>query len=73
MEEKIKNKAQEIYPVCEKPECFTAFLQGATLGKKETIESAIKWLDENYLNAYEGTWNQIKEQFLRDFKEAMEK
>lgn len=34
----IKDIAQEIYPVEEKAECHTAFLQGAEHGNKQAIQ-----------------------------------
>lgn len=73
MNNKIKNKAQEVYPVTEKAECYTAFLQGANSAKKEVIEYTIKWLENiDYDMVY---WNFengfLKERFIRDFKEAI--
>lgn len=39
---------------------------------KTMIEKACEWLEENYYNVYQGTWQEIKEQFINDFKKAME-
>ena len=36
----IKEKAQEIYPVEEKAECYTAFLEGAEHGHRQAIQFA---------------------------------
>lgn len=35
----IKDIAQEMYPVEEKAECYTAFLEGAEQGNKQAIQS----------------------------------
>lgn len=73
MKEQIKNKAQEIYPISDNAECFTAFMQGANFTKKEVIEFATKWFENiDYDMVY---WNFengfLKEQFIRDFKEVI--
>lgn len=39
---------------------------------KTMLEKACEWLEENYYNVYQGTWQEIKEQFINDFKKAME-
>ena len=74
MNDKITGKAQELYPISEKAECYTAFLQGASVAQQELIEKACEWLDENLYNPkYEkGTWKESKEQFINEFRKAME-
>jgi hypothetical protein len=74
MKEQIINKAQEIYPIADNAECYTAFLQGASMTHKELIEKACNWLEDNLYNPkYEkDTWKESKEQFINDFRKAME-
>lgn len=48
------------------------FKDGAKWADKTMLEKACKWLEENYYNVYQGTWQEIKEQFINDFKKAME-
>lgn len=74
MNDKIKEKAQELYPISENAECYTAFLQGASVAQQELIEKATLWLDENLYNPkYEkGTWKESKSQFIDTFRKAME-
>jgi hypothetical protein len=74
MNNKIKNRAQEVYPVTEKAECYTAFLQGASVAQQELIYNACNWLEDNLYNPkYEiGTWKESKSQFIDDFRKAME-
>ena len=64
----IKEKAQEIYPVEEKAECYTAFLEGADCGNKQAIQfvtdllvSAFEkgFLSENEINK---VFNALKEE-----------
>lgn len=49
-----------------------AFTKGAEWADKTMIDKACQWLEENYYNIYQGTWQEIKEQFIDDFKKAME-
>lgn len=74
MNDKIKRKAQELYPISENAECYTAFLQGASVAQQELIEKACEWLNVNlYSPKYEkGTWKESKEQFINEFRKAME-
>ena len=46
MNDKIKGKAQELYPISENAECYTAFLQGASVAQQELIEKACEWLED---------------------------
>lgn len=71
MNEKIKAKAQALYPPQEKASEYVAFLRGAKWADKARVEKACQWLEENYYNIYQGTWQEIKKQFINDFKEAM--
>ena len=48
------------------------FKDGAKWADKTMLEKACEWLEENYYNVYQGTWQEIKEQFINDFKKAME-
>ena len=74
MSNKIKGKAQELYPISENAECYTAFLQGASVAQQELIEKACNWLNVNlYSPKYEkGTWKESKEQLINDFSKAIE-
>lgn len=74
MRDEIKEKAQELYPISENAECYTAFLQGALVAQQELIYNACNWLDENLYNPkYEkDTWKESKSQFIDDFRKAME-
>ena len=74
MSNKIKGKAQELYPISENAECYTAFLQGASVAQQELIEKACNWLNVNlYSPKYEkGTWKESKEQLINDFGKAIE-
>lgn len=74
MRAEIKEKAQELYPISENAGCYTAFLQGASVAQQELIEKACEWLNENlYSPKYEkGTWKESKEQFINEFRKAME-
>lgn len=45
---------------------------GVRFADKTMIDKACQWLEENYYNVYQGTWQEIKEQFINDFKKAME-
>ena len=74
MIDEIKEKAQELYPISENAECYTAFLQGASVAQQELIEKACNWLNVNlYSPKYEkGTWKESKEQFINEFRKAME-
>ena len=72
MNEKIKSKAQELYPIESHANEHTALLQGAKWADKARVEKACQWLEENYYNIYQGTWQEIKKQFINDFKKAME-
>lgn len=74
MNDKIKEKAQELYPISENAVCYTAFLQGASVAQQELIEKATLWLNENlYSPKYEkGTWKESKEQLINEFRKAME-
>ena len=46
MNDKIKRKAQELYPISENVGCYTAFLQGASVAQQELIEKACEWLED---------------------------
>lgn len=74
MRAEIKEKAQELYPISENAGCYTAFLQGASVAQQELIEKACNWLEDNlYSPKYEkGTWKESKEQFINEFRKAME-
>ena len=48
------------------------FIRGAKYADKTLIEKACKWLDENCYKVRKGTWQEIKEQFINDFRKAME-
>lgn len=74
MRAEIKEKAQELYQISENAECYTAFLQGASVAQQELIEKACEWLNENlYSPKYEkGTWKESKEQLINDFSKAIE-
>lgn len=48
------------------------FKDGAKWADKTMLEKACEWLEENYYNVYQGTWQEIKKQFINDFKKAME-
>lgn len=48
------------------------FIRGAKWVDKTVIDKACQWLEENYYNVYQGTWQEIKEQFISDFRKAME-
>lgn len=74
MRAEIKEKAQELYPISESAECYTAFIQGASVAQQELIEKACEWLNENlYSPKYEkGTWKESKEQLINDFSKAIE-
>lgn len=48
------------------------FKDGAKWADKTMLEKACEWVKENYYNVYQGTWQEIKEQFINDFKKAME-
>lgn len=74
MRAEIKEKAQELYPISESAECYTAFIQGASVAQQELIEKACNWLNVNlYSPKYEkGTWKESKEQFINEFRKAME-
>lgn len=74
MRDEIKEKAQELYPISESAECYTAFIQGASVAQQELIEKACEWLNENlYSPKYEkGTWKESKSQFIDDFKKILE-
>ena len=74
MRAEIKEKAQELYPISENAECYTAFLQGASVAQQELIEKACNWLNVNlYSPKYEkGTWKESKEQLINDFSKAIE-
>lgn len=70
MSNEIKRKAQELYPISENAECYTAFLQGAS----ELIDKACDWIANNihkpkYITC---TWGQARDLFINDFKKAME-
>lgn len=45
---------------------------GVKLADKTMINKACQWLKENYYNVYQGTWQEIKEQFINDFRKALE-
>lgn len=45
---------------------------GVKFADKTMIDKACEWLEENYYNEYQGTWQEIKERFINDFKKAME-
>lgn len=72
MDKRIKAKAQELYPIESRANEHTAFLQGAKWADKTRVKKACQWLEENYYNVYQGTWQEIKEQFINDFRKAME-
>ncbi len=38
---------------------------------KTMAVKACEWLEENYYNKSQGTWQEIKKQFIKDFRKAM--
>ena len=46
MNEKIKAKAQALYPPQEKASEYVAFLRGAKLADKTIVEKACEWLED---------------------------
>lgn len=48
------------------------FADAIAWAEREMIDKACEWLEENYYNVYQGTWQEIREQFIEDFKKAME-
>ena len=70
MNEKIKSKAQEMYPIESHANEHTAFLQGAKGADKTMIDKACEWLKDHI--DFEHNYPNSKEEFINDFKKAME-
>ena len=75
MNEKIKNKAQELYPPEEKASEYVAFLRVARIADKTMIEKACQWLKENIdkdLVIYNNQSWIKRDVFIDKLKKAME-
>lgn len=72
-QEEIRNKAvHEQRVLMESMDYRAGFMSGAEWADKTMVKKACEWLEKNYYNVYQGTWQEIKEQFINDFKKAME-
>ena len=75
MNEKIKSKAQELYPPEEKASEYVSFLRGAKLADKTMIENVCEWLKENIdkdLVIYNNQSWIKRDVFIDKLKKAME-
>lgn len=70
MNDNIKEKAQELYPISENAECYTAFLQGASVAQQKLIEKACEWISQSYTSGVLD-WKNC-DSIIEDFRKTME-
>ncbi len=75
MNEKIKAKAQSLYPIESHANEHTAFLQGAKKADKTRVEKACEWIKNNkhlYKELSFGSLSTDWDKFIVEFRKAME-
>ena len=82
MNDNIKEKAQKLYPISENAECYTAFLQGASVAQQELIEKTCEYFQDVLYEVTTGVTHDpdvmsvestTMEDFINNFRKAMER